>query len=200
VAYHVSNHKTFYMKVIIIAFLCMSLSSNAQVDISKPLPHATPALLTAPVETLKTGDIIIEKNTKWRMTKNKYLTGGLLFLAGAAKGFNETLLYNWKGFNSVFPKANPQWFWPQQSFKNKYKDGDQSKGAKFPLSTSVLVMFTDQYHLNNFIQRASMTTALIIKIGEGKKPFKHYLFDALYYTASYQFGFGSVYYYFKSRN
>lgn len=29
-------------------------------------------------------------------------------------------------------------------------------------------MFTDQYHLNNFIQRAAITAALVIKIGEGK--------------------------------
>jgi hypothetical protein len=58
---------------------------------------------------------------------------------------------------------------------------------------------TDQYHLNNLIHRASMTAALVIKIGEGKRKFKQYVFDALYYTAAYQLGFGGVYYYFKSR-
>jgi len=44
-----------------------------------------------------------------------------------------------------------------------------------------------------------MTAALIIKIGEGKRKLKQYVFDALYYTAAYQLGFGGVYYYFKSR-
>lgn len=136
---------------------------------------------------------------KWKLDGNKLWTGGLVVLAGAAKGFNETLEFNWHGFAAVFPRANPKWFWPQQSFKNKYKDGDPAKGSKFPLSTSALVFLTDQYHLNNFIQRGALTAALVIKIGEGKKPLKHYLFDALYYTASYQLGFGSVYYYFKSR-
>jgi hypothetical protein len=82
---------------------------------------------------------------------------------------------------------------------NKYKDGDRTKGEKFPLSSSVLVMLTDQYHLDNFIHRGALTAALVIKIGEGKKPFRHYLYDVLYYTACYQLGFGSVYYYFKSR-
>jgi hypothetical protein len=139
------------------------------------------------------------KADRWRMSGNKYLTGGLLLLSGAAKGFNETLEFNWHGFSAVFPKANPKWFYPQQSFKNKYKDGDPSKGAKFPLSTSVLVFTTDQYHLNNFIHRATITAALVIKIGEGKKPFRQYVYDALYYTACYQLGFSSVYYYFKSR-
>lgn len=144
-------------------------------------------------------EIQIGQPLRWKINKNKLWTGGLIMLSGMAKGFNETLEFNWHGFADVFPKANPQWFWPQKSFKNKYKDGDPEKGAKFPLSTSALVFLTDQYHLNNFINRGAITAALVIKIGEGKKPFKHYVFDALYYTACYQAGFGSVYYYFKSR-
>ena len=143
--------------------------------------------------------IKLDKEDRWRINSNRIITGGLLVLSGAAKGLNETLEFNWHGFAAVFPKANPQWFWPQKSYQNKYKDGDREKGAKFPLSTSALVFVTDQYHLDNFIQRGAITAALVIKIGEGKKPFRHYLFDALYYTAAYQLGFGSVYYYFKSR-
>jgi len=143
--------------------------------------------------------IKIDKTNHWKLSSNKLITGGLMLLSGAAKGFNETLEFNWKGFAAVFPKANPKWFYPQQSFKNKYKDGDPAKGEKFPLSSSVLVMFTDQYHLNNFIHRGAVTAALVIKIGEGKKPLLHYVLDVLYYTVCYQAGFGSVYYYFKSR-
>jgi len=37
-------------------------------------------------------------------------------------------------------------------------------------------------------------TALVIKIGEGKKPFRYYLFDFLYYTACYQAGYAITYY------
>lgn len=147
----------------------------------------------------KKDKIKLDKADRWKLNGNRLITGGLLVLSGSAKGFNETLEFNWKGFAAVFPKANPKWFYPQQSFKNKYKDGDPAKGEKFPLSSSVLVMFTDQYHLNNFIQRGALTAALVIKIGEGKKPFRHYVFDALYYTACYQLGFGTVYYYCKSR-
>jgi GR25 family glycosyltransferase involved in LPS biosynthesis len=143
--------------------------------------------------------IKIDKANRWKLSNNKLITGGLLVLSGAAKGFNETLEFNWHGFAAVFPKANPKWFYPQQSFKNKYKDGDRTKGEKFPLSSSVLVMLTDQYHLNNFIHRGAITAALVVKIGEGKKPFLHYVIDVLYYTLCYQAGFGGVYYYFKSR-
>lgn len=158
--------------------------------------YMKPGLTNTNIVTAKSK---IDKAERWKLNGNRILTGGLLVFSGAAKGFNETLEFNWKGFASVFPKANAKWFYPQQSFKNKYKDVDPEKGAKFPLSTSVLVMVTDQYHLNNFIQRGATTAALVIKIGEGKKPFRHYVFDALYYTACYQVGFGSVYYYFKCR-
>ena len=191
------------MKLIILPLLLLSIISYGQltsvdatqgkIDITSTIP-----VKTAPKASIP-GKVIIDKTKRWRLDGNRILTGVLLFTSGAAKGFNETLQFNWKGFHEVFPKANPQWFWPSYSFKNKYKDGDPAKGAKFPLSTSLLVMLTDQYHLNNFIQRASMTAALVIKIGEGKKPFRHYVFDAIYYTACYQFGFGSVYYPFKSR-
>jgi len=150
----------------------------------------------------------VEKNTpiypvevpKWKMSGNKYWTGALMFVAGAAKGFNEGLQYQYNGFASFFPNANKQWFYPGHSFRNKYKDGDPAKGPKFPFSTSLLVMTTDQYHLNNFIQRAAITGALVIKIGEGKRPLKHYLLDVLYYTACYQAGFHSIYAPIRARN
>lgn len=185
------------MKFIIITLLLLSTTAKGQIDISKPLIDSS----TAKVIFVKQrpAKIIIDRTEKWKMTGNRYLTGGLLFLAGAAKGFNETLQFNYSGFHAVFPKANAQWFWPTYSFKNKYKEGDPSKGAKFPLSTSLLVMVTDQYHMNNFIQKASFTSAIVIKVGERRKPLRHYLYDLIYYTSCYQLGFGSVYYTFKNR-
>lgn len=139
------------------------------------------------------GKINPDNYDRWRIDKNMILTGGLIFAAGAAKGFNEALQYKYNGFEEWFPKANDQWFYPTFSFKNKYKDGDPTKGARFPLSTSALVMFTDQYHLNNFIQKSALTVALVFKIGEGKKPIKHYIFDLLFYTVCYQAGFHAIY-------
>ncbi len=130
--------------------------------------------------------------------RQSWITGALVFTAGASKGFNETLLFHWKAFRHAFPRANPKWYNPDISWRNKYKNDDPNAGAKFPLSTTVLVMFTDQYHLNSFINRASWTAALVIKIGEGKKPFKHYVYDFLYYTACNQAGFALTYYPFKN--
>ena len=137
---------------------------------------------------------------KWRIDKNKILTGSLVLVGGAAKGFNETLQFNYKIFEKTFPGANKQWFDPKVSWRNKYEGGNPDNGPKFFLSTSVLVMFTDQYHLNNFIHKTALMSALVIKIGEGKKPFKHYLYDLLFYTACYQAGFAATYYPFTSRS
>jgi hypothetical protein len=138
-----------------------------------------------------------ELNNKWRMDKNKYITGGLVFLGGAAKGFNETLQFHWKSFHAQFPKANPNWFNPAVSWRNKYENDDPNNSANFPLSTSVLVFLTDQYHLNNFINRGAITAALVIKIGEKKKRFSYYVKDFLFYTACYQAGWSLTYLPFK---
>lgn len=135
---------------------------------------------------------------KWKMDRNKWITGSLVFTAGASKGFNETLTFHWKAFRNSFPKANPKWFNPAISWRNKYKNGNPEEGAKFPLSTSVLVMATDQYHLNNFVNKMAWTSAFVVKLGEGKKPFKQYLLDFLYYSACHQAGFALTYYPFKS--
>jgi hypothetical protein len=137
---------------------------------------------------------------KWKIDKNKIITGSLVFVGGAAKGFNETLQFNYKIFEKTFPDANKQWFDPKVSWRNKYEGGDPDNGAKYFLSTTAFVMFTDQYHLNNFIQKTAILTALVIKIGDGKKPFRHYVYDLLWYTLCYQAGFAATYYPFTSRN
>ena len=156
------------------------------------------ALLLLVSYSLSAQEKIADK-PKWRIDKNKIITGSLVFVAGSAKGFNETLQFNYKIFEKTFPGANKQWFDPKVSWRNKYEGGNPDNGPKSFLSTSLFVMFTDQYHLNNFIQKTAIMTALVIKIGDGKKPFKHYVYDLLWYTACYQAGFAATYYPFTSR-
>lgn len=179
-------------------FFLTSITLHAQYN-SEPLP--TPDVLPVSFEMQQelplNNNIIIPVQQKWKFTKNHITTGALVFTAGMAKGFNETLQFHWKAFKKKHPDANPNWFNPAVSWKNKYENNDPKKGAKFPLSTSVLVMFTDQYHLNNFIMRMSWGTALVIKIGEKKRPLKHYLLDMVYYTACHQAGFALMYYPYK---
>jgi hypothetical protein len=192
------------MKLLLLPVLLISLASSSQtnsIDLALQTPAGNSIMQTKPFPASPvTADVKIGRSKRWKLDHNKILTGGLLFTAGLAKGFNEALEYRYNGFEDIFPKANDQWFYPTFSYNNKYKDNDPTKGAKFPLSTSVLVMFTDQFHLNNFIQRTALTGALIVKIGEGKRPLKQYLFDLIYYTACYQLGFHSIYAPISMRN
>jgi hypothetical protein len=186
------------MKLVLLPLLFCGIVAQGQLNTDEPLLARTSMNNTIQQQAIPVaapeGKIKIAKTNRWRLDKNKIITGALLFTSGAAKGFNEGLQYKYRGFENIFPKANDQWFYPTFSYLNKYKDNDPGKGAKFPLSTSVLVMFTDQYHLNNFIQRTALTSALVIKIGEGKKSLKHYLLDIVYYTICYQVGFHTMYY------
>lgn len=135
-------------------------------------------------------------NAQWRLNKNKMASGTLIALGGAAKGFNETLLFHYDRFDKAFPNANDQWFNPALSWRNKYKNGDPMQGARFPGSTTIFVAVTDQYHLNNLIYRGAIITGLAIKIGQ-KQKFIYYVFDFVYYAICYQVGFAATYYTFK---
>ena len=174
-------------------FFCVIARAQLLDDADQYSLPNTP-LLTEIKNPSPTESKVIFQPLKWKMNKNRWITGGLVFVAGASKGFNETLQFHWSWFRKKFPNANPNWFNPAVSWKNKYKNRNRLEGERFPLSTSLLVAFTDQYHLNTFINRMAWTSTLVIKIGEGKKPFKHYLFDALYYTACHQAGFALTYY------
>jgi hypothetical protein len=49
---------------------------------------------------------------------------------------------------SIFKKYDNRLFWdPSISWKNKYKDGDPTNGEKFFLSKTLLVGFTDAWHM-----------------------------------------------------
>lgn len=192
--------------ILIIAFVLAGIQSKAQNEMAEPVQSVPGfSLATAPMPPADkkkkpaspSGRDIRLAPQKWKISNNHLWTGGLVFLAGASKGFNETLHFHWKEFRRQFPKANAEWFNPSVSWRNKYRNNDPEAGPKFFGSTSVLIMFTDQYHLNNFINRAAWGTALVIKLGEGKKPLKHYLLDLLYYSACHQAGFAATYYPFS---
>lgn len=184
--------------IIFLAFMLVAATGIAQTVLAEPVPVVTGfSLAAAPAPPANKRKDVVLNSSRWKITENHLWTGGMVLVAGAAKGFNETLQFHWKEFKRQFPKANPQWFNPAISYKNKYKNHNSQEGPKFFLSTTALVMFTDQYHLNNFINKLAWGSALVIKIGEGKKPLKQYLLDLLYYTACHQAGFAATYYPFS---
>ena len=52
-------------------------------------------------------------------------------------------------------KGNPLFWHKNEAWKNKWKDGDKSKGEKFFGSSRWFVMFTDAWHLFGFFYNRS---------------------------------------------
>lgn len=61
---------------------------------------------------------------------------------------------------SVFNKL--RWFDSSQSWRNKWKGGEKKNGEAFFLSSSLLVMFTDSFHLFGSIQRLMWIFAIVL--------------------------------------
>lgn len=96
-------------------------------------------------------------------TKNDLLVAGLQFIAGSADGVNQALTHHhWQQGKSKFWDADISW-------KNKYKDFD--KGDMRPAffgSKSILVAFTDGYHLTRFVDRTATLATIAVSTTELK--------------------------------
>lgn len=71
-------------------------------------------------------------------------------LAGLCKGVMDTLQFHFS--SSIFMDKNQMYWNPSKSWINdmriaKYKDGDPSKGPRFPGSTTIFAWLTDGWHL-----------------------------------------------------
>lgn len=85
----------------------------------------------------------------------------LAFSAGGAKGVSDTLQFHYS--SSVFVEKDANYWNPSISWKNKYTDWDNGdKSAKFPLSTSVLVAFTDGWHLSQLIEHLAWCLCAVV--------------------------------------
>jgi hypothetical protein len=66
----------------------------------------------------------------------------LPFVSGALWGLHETLLHHWPHFAAKHPNANPHWWNPAESWRNKYRDRDPEQGR-----TGWPAQVTDAQHL-----------------------------------------------------
>lgn len=104
---------------------------------------------------------------------------GIMFAAGCANGTHEAILHHYPQFQQRFPGANPQWWNPDQSWTNKYKNNDPEQGARFPGSMGPLVWTTDAYHLTDVVNRGAMFGgAVVLTLGGDNRP-KRILTDLL---------------------
>ena len=114
-----------------------------------------------------------------------------MFLAGAANGLNQDLLFHYHEFESTFPNVNPQFWDPDLSWRNMYLNGDPALGEKFPGSSTIFAGFTDGYHSTILTRNLFITTSICLSPQtRGWKPF---LTKTLVYSLSYGLGFELVY-------
>ena len=114
-----------------------------------------------------------------------------MFLAGALNGVNHDLLFHYNEFESTFPNADPQYWNPDLSWRNKYLNGDPAQGEKFPGSSTIFVGLTDGYHSTILARNLFITTSICLSPQtRGWKPF---LTKTLIYSLSYGLGFELVY-------
>jgi hypothetical protein len=70
----------------------------------------------------------------------------LILISAVAKSVMDKLQFHYG--RSIFLKFKNQQFWnPEISWKNKWKNGDKLQGESFFLSSTVLVFTTDAWHL-----------------------------------------------------
>jgi len=113
------------------------------------------------------------------------------FLSGASDGTAETLRDHYQEFKITFPNANDQFWNPDISWKNKYKNGDYRQGPKFPLSTTVFVWTTDGYHLMRFSKNTLLVATIALHTRQ-KRSFKNHLLNVALHTISYHLGFNTA--------
>ena len=116
-----------------------------------------------------------------------------VFVAGMSDGLNQALQFRYSGFKRVFPKANDKWYNPSISWKNKYKNGDPSQGAKYFGSTTFFVGLTDAYHATRTISNSFNAAAIVFSVSDGKKRWWVYLLEIGAYWTLNMIGFSIVY-------
>jgi len=107
----------------------------------------------------------------------------LSFAAGAAWGIHEKTAHHWPKFKERFPGANPQWWNPAESWRNKYRGGQVEQGRN-----DVPIWVTDAAHLTATTNQALIFGAgAAITIGE-KRKWWHYAADAGLSFLAYSIG------------
>lgn len=114
--------------------------------------------------------------------KKHIAPASLVFVAGLFEGVMDGLQFHYD---------KPNQFWnPDISWTNKYKNNDPAQGKTF--AGKYFVAATDGWHLMKFGRNATLFSAFVIKIGEKKKWHK-YITEAAAYWAINRIGFNISY-------
>ena len=87
----------------------------------------------------------------------------LLVVAGLSEAIMDTLAHHFE--ESIFSKLNPKFWNPVVSGGNKWKNGDRNQGERFLLSSTLLVGFTEGWHLFKMFRTLSIFGAFALISG-----------------------------------
>jgi hypothetical protein len=91
-------------------------------------------------------------------------------VAGFADGQAEIIRNDWRRYQAVHPRSNPQWSNPKLSFRNKYEAWPEDQSAAYPGSKTWLAFTTDKFHLNRTLRNALMAGGLAVSLSLYDKP------------------------------
>ena len=85
----------------------------------------------------------------------------LTIIIATTKAIQDKLQFHFD--NSIFKNLGT-WWNPQESWKNKWKNGNKEEGEKFFLSSTLLVSLTDAWHFFGLIRNFSIFVVIGILI------------------------------------
>lgn len=175
-----------------------------------------PSLLHPPTDTLpdievvspnpigRPGRILPRDTVIWRgrkyvgkrrfsATERRVLIFSFSAAAGGFWGLHEVLTHRYAAFQHVHPRANPQWWNPAESWRNKYHNRDPEQGR-----TSVPVQFTDAKHLSFTLHNTALFGAgVCLTLGDHRRKWWQYAIDLGVGLAGYSLGnalvWGTIY-------
>jgi len=125
--------------------------------------------------------------------KREILPSICFFVAGTMEGAAETLKWHPQEFQKRFPNANMDYWNPELSWPNKYKNGDPAQGPAYFGSTTFLAWTTDGYHLARTVRTTSVMVGILLTPDIKGQKWYIYLAKAAIYSAAYTAGFHLTY-------
>ena len=111
----------------------------------------------------------------------------LIILAAFFNSLMDVLQFRYS--RSVFPQEGVQqeFFDPDLSWRNKWKNGNPEEGEAYPGSSTVFVLFTDAWHLFQFLM-FSCFNLIILVLAHRIWKLKWYLYILLFVSINFLFG------------
>lgn len=106
-------------------------------------------------------------HTKLQIPLNMFFDFTLIFIclyfAGLCEAAMDALAHYYE--QSIFKKLNPNYWNPVVSGVNKWKNGDRTQGERFFLSSTLLVGFTEGWHLFKMGRTLLLFSAIAVITG-----------------------------------